>query len=199
MPPPVLTFTSRHLPQPGQSLARLRQDYAVRHYIWLGLGLFVAMMSQMRSGGTLLWIAGLGMPLALGLANLLADFEMHGRWVRVVFVGNSFVLRSAADEARQPYQHPADADNPAEGAPLPEGIRPNELFPLAYAVAELRGQQLTFHYHDRVVRLLAEDWQHFGQLVHTLRHPHLRQPAPTPPPPDSAPPQPPTIVYVPIG
>jgi L-alanine-DL-glutamate epimerase-like enolase superfamily enzyme len=144
-------WQSRFAPEAEASYRSVWQEYAGRHFAWLG-GLYaVVLMAQLASGGTLLYVGIGGMLAVMGLGSALAAADMRNRIAQVVIDQGQFALWSVWDV----LQH-----------------TPPDPFPLSYAAPSVQRQGLQLTYHDTVRTLDPDHWPHnHADLVRAFTSP----------------------------
>ena len=91
-----------------------------------------------------------GVLSSLVLGNLFAVVSLQRNFAEIFFVSGHFCLITVDELLFQ---------------------RKNEVFPLSYASPSRDQNQITLHYHDRVIQLKKEDWPDFELIWNWLTNP----------------------------
>lgn len=124
---------------------RVFQEYAWRFYMGFFLALMLILLYQLARRGVILWPGLIGVFATVALSNLMAIVQMRKALAEVGFHEGHFYLRNV-------YQVISN-QNP-------------DFFPLPYANAQLKGDQLAVTYFDSIYYLEKEDWEHWDDLLY---------------------------------
>jgi len=140
----MVTIKSTYFPRNSNPF-RVFQEYAWRFYMGLFFALMLVLLYQLARRGVILWPGVIGVFATVVLANLFAIVRMRKDLAEIGFHEGHFYLR---DVYQTTFGQKAD------------------FFPLPYANAQLRGDQLTVTYFDSIYILNRDEWEKWDDLLY---------------------------------
>ncbi len=121
------------------------QEYAWRYYMGFFMALMLILLYQLARQGVILGPGIIGVFATIFLANMFAIVSMRKDLAEIGFHEGHFYLRNV-------YQVIFD--------------QKPEFFPLPYANAQLKGEQLSITYFDSIYFLDAQEWYNWDDLLY---------------------------------
>ncbi len=143
----MTSFKSNHFPTSRNGFVIL-QEYAMQAYGVLMIFVIMGVMVRVGVGKPVLWLAVIGVILALLLGNLFAYVQLKKTIAEIFFINDHFSIISVYEILFEEEQRTA--------------------FPLVYSAAKRYSDRITLHYHDQIFVLKKDDWEDFDLIWNWL-------------------------------
>lgn len=136
------SYKSRFYPKVRNAF-RIRQEYAMRHYGWLTLLLFLVLLYLINYSKEFVLVGIFGGIISFGIANVLAGVSMRRHYAEAFFVNEQFCILSVYDLVYDQSQ---------------------QAFPVLYGSPQRTQEGIQLNYHDQVVILRDADWPQIQEI-----------------------------------